>query len=75
MFDMPVERPNKIAWDGALMLATKCTACDTQIRVLEHRVWIYATWRERHEPLCTDCWRAVCNWAQRFALNQPPLPF
>jgi len=60
---------------GALMPAVKCAACGMNIRNREHRVWIYATWRGQHEPLCTGCWRTICEWAARFALQQIPLSF
>jgi hypothetical protein len=50
--------------------ATVCRACGDQIRRREHRVSIRASWHDTTDVLCPHCWRAVCEWAKRFALGQ-----
>jgi hypothetical protein len=51
-----------------------CKACGGEIRRREHRVWIRASWHNRTDVLCPHCWRQVCEWARRFALEQLELP-
>ncbi len=51
-----------------------CNACGDTLQRREPRVFIRATWRTNQEQLCRGCWRAITEWASRFALHQMELP-
>jgi|GEM_PF-5363350 len=53
----------------------KCTACSRIIPRRKHRLTMRASWRNDWEYLCPQCWYQVCQWAERFALQQMELPF
>ena len=50
--------------------ARSCNVCGREIRRRTHRVVIRASWRNEPETLCPGCWRVICQWASRFALQQ-----
>lgn len=71
MFNKPAELDS--LYVGSLP-AEHCHACRTVIRPRYQRVWIRATWRPGRETLCVPCWKFICDWAKRFALQQGLLP-
>lgn len=54
--------------------AVICASCGARIARRAHRMTLRASWRDRWEHLCPDCWAVVCQWAARFALQQMELP-
>jgi hypothetical protein len=56
-------------WEASLP-AAKCLPCGRIIPRRQHRIMLRASWRNASETLCPECWKTVCNWASRFALEQ-----
>jgi len=52
----------------------RCRGCARVIPRRRHRVIVRASWRAENDVMCVDCWRTVCQWAARFALQQSRLP-
>jgi RNase P subunit RPR2 len=49
---------------------TNCAACHHAIPRRTHRMTLRASWREAPETICLYCWKTICEWARRFALEQ-----
>ena len=78
MFEAPDDaRPTGLAHEmyTTSLPAVVCNSCGSRIKRRAHRMTLRASWRDRQEYLCPDCWLVVCHWAARSALQQlePPL--
>ena len=70
-FSHPAENPDDV-FQASLPAAT-CSACRNPIKRRESRVTVRASWRNLNDTLCSDCWRVILIWAERFALRQMEL--
>jgi DNA-directed RNA polymerase subunit RPC12/RpoP len=76
-FEKVSDDPVDLTADGffsATLPQVKCNACGRIIARRRHRMQLRASWRDRTEYLCPQCWNMVVSWASRFALQQLELP-
>jgi hypothetical protein len=72
MFSAP-PTPTVDALFQAGLPQAQCSGCDHIIDRRKHRVMLRVSWRPAVESLCPSCWRTICAWAARFALEQGSL--
>ena len=73
MFELPEDGTGSHLTDDLFsgsLPATDCSACGRLVGRREHRVKVFLSWRDSPDDLCTECWGTICQWAQRFALQQ-----
>jgi hypothetical protein len=77
MFQLPFEdADSRLAQDlyTASLPKVECDVCQRTIARRKDRVTLRASWRGKWEYICPSCWRVICEWASRFALQQLSLP-
>ena len=72
--DIPYGTPLSDSLFQASLPQRRCAACQALVARRKPRVTLRASWRDQDETICPACWRTICAWAARFALQQIRLP-